>query len=147
MVYRCVVFGCSNVPSENVSIFSCPENMRVSWSRFVKRTRAKWNSKQIYICSKHFTQDCFENWMAFESGFHSKLILKRKAVPTIYPLTQSACSSAMGYSGVGDMPDRAAFRKREVKRVSSYQVFFILTRFDRYKSYNDFANFVAVACM
>ena len=85
MVYRCAVFGCGNTNSDNVSVFKCPDKVKRSWARFIKRTRAKWSSNNIHICSSHFTQDQFQNWTAVEFGFHSKLLIKKDAVPTIYP--------------------------------------------------------------
>ena len=84
MVNKCVVFGCDNEASDKVSVFKCPNNLKPLWSRFVKRTRAKWASQLILICSEHFSKDSFENWMAHKNGYQVKLKLKKGAVPTIY---------------------------------------------------------------
>ena len=36
-----------------------------------------------YICSEHFTGDCYEGFGAKLAGFTSKLVLKKTAVPSI----------------------------------------------------------------
>ena len=57
MVNRCVVFGCSNTPSETVSLhkFTSDKHRRQVWARFLRRTRARWHLKEsVFICSKHF---------------------------------------------------------------------------------------------
>ena len=141
MVNRCVVFGCDNAASDKVSVFKCPNNLKPLWSRFVKRTRAKWASQLILICSEHFSKDSFENWMTYEYGYHLKLILKKGAFPTIYPVTHEEHISPVDHQFVGNSElsnddrevnyeiqssVRNAFRKREVHRV--YYIFIILSK-------------------
>ena len=61
---RCVVDGCSNIHGKGVSLFGFPKNksLRAKWIKAVQRTRAIWNEpgKYSYVCSDHFTKDCFE---------------------------------------------------------------------------------------
>ena len=35
------------------------------------------------ICSQHFTEDDFDNKMAYDMGYHKALSLRKDAVPTI----------------------------------------------------------------
>ena len=56
MVNRSVVFGCSNTPSETVSLHKFPSDKHRQQirARFVRRTRARWHLKEsVFICSKN----------------------------------------------------------------------------------------------
>ena len=60
----CVVASCSSTHKDKVSLFTFPKNkvLRQKWIRAVQRTRAKWSNPSQYscVCSRHFTEDCFE---------------------------------------------------------------------------------------
>lgn len=103
MVNRCVAAGCSNTPSERVSLYKFPSDPRIreKWVKQVKRTRAKWNAtKHSVLCSDHFTEDCFEvdSTIAATFGLSKKRRLKPDAVPSIFHRPSLAddmpCSSA-----------------------------------------------------
>jgi len=71
MPFRCVVYGCSNVPNseKNISLHSIPfesdsrpeaKKRRRQWIQFVSAKRAKWApSKTSKVCSIHFKPDDF----------------------------------------------------------------------------------------
>ena len=88
MVNRCVAAGCSNTPSDRVSLFKFPNDgvLRHKWEKQVQRTRAQWKATEhSYLCSYHFTEDCFEVNLAFASQFGiKKRRLKPGAVPTVF---------------------------------------------------------------
>ena len=96
MVNRCVVFGCSNTPSETVSLhkFTSDKHRRQIWARFVRRTRAHWNLEgSVFICSKHFCDDDFVNKLKFDMGYVKGLVLKETTIPTIYATVTTDASS------------------------------------------------------
>ena len=89
MVYRCVAAGCSNTPSDRVSLYKFPSDpsLREKWIKQVRRTRAQWTAaKYSVLCSDHFTADCFEanSAIAATFGISKKRRLKPDAVPTIF---------------------------------------------------------------
>ena len=73
MVKRCIAAGCSNTYSNNVGLFSFPNDpiLRKQWVDEVKRTRDKWKGpgQHSVICSEHFKQECFEAETHFEEEF------------------------------------------------------------------------------
>ena len=88
-VNRCVVFGCSNTPSETVSLHKFPsgKHRRQIRARFVGRTRARWHLKEsVFICSNNF-------FLKFDMGYAKSLVLKETAIPTIYPTVNTDASS------------------------------------------------------
>ena len=88
MVNRCVAAGCSNTPSNCVSLFKFPSDgvLRHKWEKHVQRTRDQWKATEhSFLCSDHFTEDCFEIDSALASQFGmKKRRLKPGAVPTIF---------------------------------------------------------------
>ena len=89
MVNRCVAAGCSNTPSYCVSLFKFPSNgvPRRKWEKQVQRTRDQWKATEhLFLCSDHFTEDCFEIDSALASQFemNKRRRLKPGAVPTIF---------------------------------------------------------------
>ena len=86
--------GCSNTPSEGISLYKFPSDprLREEWLKQVRWTHAHWNvTKYSFICSEHFTDDSFEvdSAIAASFGIDNKRRLKPDAVPTIFnrPLT------------------------------------------------------------
>ena len=89
MVNRCVAAGCSNTPSDRVSVFKFPSDgvLRRKWEKQVQRTRSQWKATEhSFLCSEHFTDDCLEVDSAFASqfGMSKRRRLKPGAVPTIF---------------------------------------------------------------
>ena len=90
MVNRCVAGGCSNTPRPGISLYKFPKDptLRKQWERQVQTTRAKWKATETsYLCSEHFTEDCFEVTGALESQFGIKIYWRRLApgaIPTIF---------------------------------------------------------------
>ena len=87
MVNRCVAAGCSNVPSDRVSLFRFPKDKALmsKWDKQVQRTRDRLKlTEHSYLCSDHFIEDCFE------VDFSSKIAIKKRrqlrpgAIPTIF---------------------------------------------------------------
>ncbi|TRY55713.1 hypothetical protein DNTS_010282 [Danionella cerebrum] len=73
------VFGCREVST----IFALPREptVRQKWLDFVFHNQPK-RVKNIFICERHFTANCFTNKTVFDSGLISRLALYRGAVPT-----------------------------------------------------------------
>lgn len=81
--HLCAVVGCSSQRRYvDVSFHVFPKNVAVreKWIEFLGHGNVK---KHSWVCSQHFTQDCFYNWQEKKMGFASKLILKPDAVPSI----------------------------------------------------------------
>ena len=99
MVNRCVAAGCSNTPSEKISRFRFPRDgaLRAQWEKQVQRTRAQWKATEHpYICSEHFTDDCFEvdTALASKFGISKRRRLKPGSIPTIFHRSSTPCTSA-----------------------------------------------------
>ena len=90
MPNRCVAYGCSNTSSKGINVIHLPKNdaRRKKWTEQVKRTRAGWKQPTVnsVICSKHFSQDCFEvkNGMYQSFGLETTAKLKKDAFPTSF---------------------------------------------------------------
>ena len=67
------------------------------------KTRAQWKATEhSYLCSEHFTKDCFEvdSAIAAQFGIKKRKALKPGAVPSIFvrPASVAGHSSAKGGS-------------------------------------------------
>ena len=98
MVNRCVAGGCSNTPSPGISLYKFPKDptLRRQWEKQVQRTRAKWKATEnSFLCSEHFTEDCFEvtATLASQFGISRKRRLVPAAVPTIFSVPTKVDSS------------------------------------------------------
>ena len=114
----CIAGGCTNTHRQGVSLFRFPsdDRLRKKWTRQIQRTRAKWKgpTPYSYVCSKHFTEDCFEP-LSGKLGIQMKKMLKPGAVPTVFPKpSDSMTQKTQIYSTVCD--------KLEVARVSNTSV-------------------------
>ncbi|XP_066521367.1 lethal(3)malignant brain tumor-like protein 2 isoform X2 [Hoplias malabaricus] len=91
----CAAYGCGKTHKDNVTMFRFPKDTDefCKWEKQVQRTRRKWFAKGFsFLCSEHFSKDCFEPRsaaMAKAMGFRG-LELKEGAVPTIF--FRRACS-------------------------------------------------------
>ena len=114
MVKRCVAAGCSNTYSDGVSLFQFPRDpvLRQQWSQQVRRTRARWSgpSEHSVLCSKHFTESCFEPSSALASkvGLEKRKRLKADAVPTIFERPETSTSSTNTSGDFSSQRKRAA---------------------------------------
>ncbi|KAG1671219.1 THAP domain-containing protein 10 [Nymphon striatum] len=92
MPTRCVAFGCSNLPSETLSVHRFPKSvpLRALWTKQVQRTRANWAgpTPASGLCSEHFEENCFEAQPSLMQKFglpvYFKKVLKKGMVPTIF---------------------------------------------------------------
>lgn len=68
----------------NSPMFCLPADpkIRQKWEEFVFAGRQKANTP-VYVCSRHFTEDCFVNKDKYEAGFATTLVLKEGAAPSI----------------------------------------------------------------
>ena len=87
---RCVAFGCGNTAKDGVSLFSFPKDPVLSkkWTEQGKRTRDEWlgPTKYSFLCSCHFTEDCFQPdvVVAASLGLSKRMKLKSDAIPTVF---------------------------------------------------------------
>lgn len=59
-------------------------DVREKWIQFIVKKCPIPISCHIRVCSAHFTSGCFENKSQYDAGFAQKLVLKDRAVPTIF---------------------------------------------------------------
>ena len=97
MVNRCVAAGCSNVATDNISVFTFPfdVNLRRKWVAAVRQNRRGWDGPgtAAVLCSAHFTADSIETRGVLEArmtGKRTKKHLVAGAVPTIFPRASDA---------------------------------------------------------
>ena len=115
---HCAVNGCtnqtSNCKNRNVSFFSLPRNedSRKAWIAALKR---EFLPKKVFICSEHFSDDCFEQRCLFQSEHMSTIDWKKKS------LIPGSVPTKFWYKKVAS--GRPASKRREkasiVKKVSS----------------------------
>uniref|UniRef100_A0A671Q963 THAP domain-containing protein 1 n=1 Tax=Sinocyclocheilus anshuiensis TaxID=1608454 RepID=A0A671Q963_9TELE len=81
----CAVFGCKYQKGQTVSLHILPTDpkLRSKWVQFLGNDPAKLPPKTL-VCSRHFPESCYKNFTMNKMGFARKLILKAKAVPSIY---------------------------------------------------------------
>ncbi|KAK0151063.1 hypothetical protein N1851_007809 [Merluccius polli] len=84
----CAVLACS--PELGTSFHHLPKDpvQRQKWLGFIYKYRVHVNNNNmegLRVCSAHFSDDSFQNYMQKAMGFAKKLILKHDAVPTVYP--------------------------------------------------------------
>ncbi|XP_041955469.1 uncharacterized protein LOC121714258 isoform X1 [Alosa sapidissima] len=89
---KCSVPGCTEKGEVCHSLPKDPKT-RQAWIMFVyQKIPAKFDA-QLFICSKHFTEDSFQNLGHFKAGFAKLLLLKRGAVPTVRSSQPQASTS------------------------------------------------------
>ena len=107
MPKRCVVGGCSNVSGEHVSLFLFPKDdqQRQEWTHQVQRTRPEWAgpSPTSFVCSAHFSSECFDTLPSLKESLGFKQRIKRvllpKSIPTILPIKREGDTHTDRLSG------------------------------------------------
>lgn len=89
MPNSCVAYGCGKSYRDNVSMFRFPKDRSEfqKWEKQVQKTRHKWVAKTFsFLCSEHFSKDCFEPrpTMVTKTMGSKGLKLKEGAIPTIF---------------------------------------------------------------
>ncbi|XP_058617214.1 uncharacterized protein LOC131530781 isoform X4 [Onychostoma macrolepis] len=80
---RCFVVGCKNEHGCR-HLLPTSEPLKTQWISFVFEGDTPPDlPKCVYVCSNHFTQDCFVNEGQYKAGFATKLILRDGSVPTV----------------------------------------------------------------
>lgn len=97
----CVAYGCGKSYRDNVSMFRFPKDRGefLKWEKQVQRTRHKWVAKTFsFLCSEHFSKDCFEpRPTTLTKNMGAKgLKLKEGAIPTIF--IRPPCTKCGGHS-------------------------------------------------
>ncbi|KAK3710883.1 hypothetical protein QZH41_014862 [Actinostola sp. cb2023] len=81
---------CDKTNADGVSLHKFPRdvNLCLKWNQFVlrKRDRKMWTPGHGHICSGHFTPSDYEGYAAKLTGFTSRLVLKKGAIPSIQPI-------------------------------------------------------------
>ncbi|XP_035481659.1 uncharacterized protein LOC118300242 isoform X2 [Scophthalmus maximus] len=79
----CSVVGCRN-GHRSVHILPPCEDLKTRWIHFIFNGDVpKTIGKILYVCSNHFTSDCFSNQGQYKLGLASQLKLKSGSVPTV----------------------------------------------------------------
>jgi len=105
-----------NNPS-NAHFHRLPKRCALRRQWLAKCGRPARQDKQARVCSLHFKKEDYDNFLQYESGFASKLILKPDAVPSVFgepdvPVEEVAASAG---------PSRSE-RTRRLERRSTKQV-------------------------
>ncbi|XP_039550333.1 uncharacterized protein LOC120495031 isoform X2 [Pimephales promelas] len=95
----CSIIDCTN---DHRSVFLLPSSnpQKDQWLNFIYSGNAptQQHTKYLYVCAKHFTNDCFHNMGQFRAGHAKRLKLKSGSVPTVFDsptnLGQASTSSA-----------------------------------------------------
>lgn len=97
MPERCVVFGCSDTAesAKGIYVYQIPfwgdnapilVKRRKKWVDFVKRRRDKWApTRSSVVCSKHFTEDCFEYGSATVMKYKTPRLKKDEHGVSVFP--------------------------------------------------------------
>lgn len=116
---HCMVPNCTNgsrkTKGSDVSYHRLPNDptMQKIWLARVRRDNIpKPNS--CYVCSDHFTPDCFSTSLKEIFGMKSKKILKPSSVPSIFPFLNRKPERKMSHRRE-QMRDRIA--RHEVNRI------------------------------
>lgn len=86
----CMVPSCTNCSKKtkgsDISYHRLPndQQMRRTWLRRIRRMNLP-KANSCYVCSAHFTPDCFEGSLKELFGMKTKKTLKPGSVPSIFP--------------------------------------------------------------
>ena len=106
---RCFAPGCI---TDNSTVFALPseESTRARWLTFIYGDNVPMRlPKNVFLCQKHFRDDCFLNLREVESGFSTRLKLNTGSSPTITTNTEQVSKS--NYSHVNTAGRRAESRR------------------------------------
>ncbi len=79
----CSVFGCTN-EHRSISLVPSSEPMKKLWVHSIFSGNAPTQlPKVLYVCTKHFTDDCFLNLGQYRAGLAERLKIKSGSVPTL----------------------------------------------------------------
>ena len=129
MPHRCVVFGCSNEPSEEIVLHRIPyanddrleaKKRRKAWVDFVKTKRAKWEpSTSSVVCSRHFKPDDFMTRLSrpFVAPGEKALIIKPRLKTDDFGIC--VCPS-ITFPDKDDQTLSARDRRRIVSKIVSF---------------------------
>lgn len=100
MPSHCVAYGCGKSYRDNVSMFRFPKDRSEfqKWEKQVQKTRLKWVAKtSSFLCSEHFSRDCFEPrpTIVTKTMGSKGLKLKEGAIPTIF--IRPPCTNCEGH--------------------------------------------------
>lgn len=80
---NCNVPGCDD---EEKSLFALPssEPLKTEWLHFIYGGQVPMHvPKNVNVCMKHFSEDCFHNLGQYRAGFSKVLKLKTGSVPSL----------------------------------------------------------------
>ncbi|KAJ8278122.1 hypothetical protein GJAV_G00084110 [Gymnothorax javanicus] len=60
------------------------EEVKRQWLKFIFNYIPQQYNPSLYLCYRHFTEDCFVNWAQFNARFAQRLVLRDGAVPTLF---------------------------------------------------------------
>ncbi|KAJ0056673.1 hypothetical protein NL108_012054 [Boleophthalmus pectinirostris] len=81
--WRKCVFGCEDY----TSLYNLPkeEATREAWLDFIYGNPKQQNfTKNLFVCDRHFEEDCLMNKSMYESGLCNRLTLRSGSIPTMY---------------------------------------------------------------
>lgn len=58
------------------------EEVKRQWLKFIFNCIPQQYNPSLYLCYRHFTEDCFVNWAQFNARYAQRLVLRDGAVPT-----------------------------------------------------------------
>jgi hypothetical protein len=108
-----MVPGCTNCSKKtkgsDISYHRLPndQQMRRTWLRRIRRENVP-KANSCYVCSTHFTPDCFESSLKELFGMKGRNSLKPGSVPSIFPFLHRKPNREISYK-------RAQIREKIVK--------------------------------
>ena len=127
MVRMCVVGGCSNRKTEEISLHHFPteQDVREMWIKAVISTRKNWKgpSKDTVVCSEHFEADCFDPSYDLKKsmGLKARRDLVKGSVPTKFKRPQPNTMEDAYKKVYTGNKSGSAFDKRERRRVRMFE--------------------------
>ncbi|XP_035037101.1 uncharacterized protein LOC118123687 isoform X1 [Hippoglossus stenolepis] len=106
----CSVEGCKQ---KNVTLHVLPNNVTIrdQWLLFVFSEGPERSRKNVFVCSAHFTTDCFLNFQQYNAGFSKRLLLTDGAIPTLQDSQPGTSQHVLAtYKHVGTQTDPPATR-------------------------------------
>jgi len=93
-----------------------------------KCRRPARQDKQARVCSLHFKKDDYDNFLQYDSGFASKLILKPDAVPSVFGEPDVPVEEVAASAGPYERSKPCLFMANSVKfENDSFCSYFVIT--------------------